>query len=248
MDANDPEGLPKAIFWPLTRNATSDAAGTPSSPPFQHMARVQVAPAPQEETKTVASLLREAIAGGGFKDVKECARSIRVPYDLFNKVLGGHLPKDAQLAEYARKLGVDERELILAAYREKAPDAVKPSFNAIVLLDQHPADLRELLDLVDTSTAAQREELLEVARLLRGKPSERCLRALALLRLYHHLDSELADYFDSMVLMSLRRESLPQLDDYRAATGTPPSKRGAPVHGAAPVRSVKRSPRSGGKR
>ncbi len=55
-------------------------------------------------TKTVASMIREAIEVNGYKDVKECARSIKVPYDLFNKVVGGHIPKDAQLMEYAKKL------------------------------------------------------------------------------------------------------------------------------------------------
>lgn len=188
----------------------------------------------------MASLLRGAISQLGFKDVKECARSIKVPYDLLNKVLGGHLPKDAQLADYARKLGLDERELLLAAYREKAPDAVKPYFNAIAVLDSTPPDLRELLDLVDTSTPAQRGELLELARLLRGKPRERCERALALVRLYHGLEGELASHFDALVVMALRQEPSDALEAFREAAGLP-APESAPRHRSGGTRSQTRS-------
>ncbi len=65
--------------------------------------------------KTVATMIREAIERNSYKDVKECARTINVPYDLFNKVVGGHIPKDAQMVEYAKKLKIDGRELVLAA-------------------------------------------------------------------------------------------------------------------------------------
>jgi len=50
--------------------------------------KVPALPAP----KSVATMIREAIERNGYKDVKECARTIKVPYDLFNKVVGGHLP------------------------------------------------------------------------------------------------------------------------------------------------------------
>ena len=91
---------------------------------------------PEEiRAKSVSTMIREAIERNGYKDVKECARSIKVPYDLFNKVVGGHIPKDAQLTEYAKKLDIDDRELILAAYREKAPEDMKRYFNSVLLLE-----------------------------------------------------------------------------------------------------------------
>ena len=169
------------------------------------------------QLKSVATMIREAIERNGYKDVKECARSIKVPYDLFNKVVGGHIPKDAQLIEYARKLGIDGRELILAAYREKAPDDMKRYFNSVVLLEKHNDAVQELLDLIDSFTADQVGELLQVARLLRDAPREQCRKAIALLRLYHEMTAALVEHFDALVLLALRREDLAGLQSFKDA-------------------------------
>src|SRR5689334_1684462 len=109
------------------------------------MAAKTARPPERPPSKSVASIIREAIERKGYKDVKECARSIKVPYDLFNKVVGGHIPKDAQLLEYAKKLDLDSRELILAAYREKAPEEMKQYFNSVQLLEDHNDTVGEIM-------------------------------------------------------------------------------------------------------
>jgi hypothetical protein len=162
-------------------------------------------------------MIREAIERNGYKDVKECARSIRVPYDLFNKVVGGHLPKDGQLLDYAKKLNVDSRELILAAYREKAPDELKPYFNSVALLDGHSASVREILDALDSMNTDQLDEMLRVARLVRASQREICRKGLALLELYQRLDSQLAEHLDSLIVLALRSEAPPELKGFREA-------------------------------
>lgn len=167
--------------------------------------------------KTVASMIRESIEQNGYKDVKECARAIKVPYDLFNKVVGGHIPKDAQLIEYAKKLNIDYRELILAAYKEKAPDDMKRYFNSVVLLEDHNDKVREVFDIIDALTAEQLKELLQVARLIRSSPREYCRKASALLTLYQQLNPELMDHFDSLVLMVMRNEHLNGLKEFQGA-------------------------------
>lgn len=167
--------------------------------------------------KTVATMIREAIARNGYKDVKECARSIKVPYDLFNKVVGGHIPKDAQLIEYARKLQIDSRELVLAAYREKAPEEMKQYFNSVALLDEHSDSVRELMQIIDTLNSDQLDELLQVARMLQGSPRTRCRKAIALLTLYQEMPEELVEHFDGLVQLSLRREDLPGLHAFQEA-------------------------------
>jgi hypothetical protein len=167
--------------------------------------------------KTVASLIREAIERNGYKDVKECARSIKVPYDLFNKVVGGHIPKDGQLIEYAKKLDIDYRELILAAYKEKAPDEMKRYFNSVNLLEDHNGDVREAMDIMDALTADQLKELVHVARLIRASPREQCRKATALLSVYQQLGAELVEHFDSLILMALRNQPLNGLKDFQAA-------------------------------
>ncbi|HKI97811.1 MAG TPA: hypothetical protein VKB51_04990 [bacterium] len=169
------------------------------------------------QLKSVATMIREAIERNGYKDVKECARSIKVPYDLFNKVVGGHIPKDAQLVEYAKKLDIDSRELILAAYREKAPEEMKRYFNSVVLLEEHNEAVRELLDLMDSFNSDQLGELLHVARLVRDSPRDHCRKSLALLGLYQEMPASLMEYFDSLVLLALRREELTGLQQFKDA-------------------------------
>ncbi len=167
--------------------------------------------------KSVATLIREAIERNGYKDVKDCARSIKVPYDLFNKVVGGHLPKDAQLLEYAKKLNIDSRELILAAYREKAPEEMKPYFNSVALLDGHSATIREVMELLDACNADQLRELLGIARLIRTKPRDYCRKALALVELYQQLEPELMEHMDSLIVLALRSAAPPELKGFREA-------------------------------
>jgi len=169
--------------------------------------------------KTVASLIREAIDRNGYKDVKECARGIKVPYDLLNKVVGGHIPKDGQLIEYAKKLNIDHRELILAAYKEKAPEEMKRYFNSVNLLDDHNGEVREVMDIMDALTADQLKELLHVARLIRASPRDHCRKATALLSVYQQLGPELLEHFDSLILMALRNEPLNGLKEFQAAVG-----------------------------
>lgn len=167
--------------------------------------------------KTVATMVREAIERNGYKDVKECARSIKVPYDLFNKVVGGHIPKDAQLIEYARKLKIDPRELILAAYREKAPEEMKRYFNAALLLEEHDGPVGEILDVVDSLNSDQLEQLLHVAQLIRAAPRHHCRKSTALLELYQQMSPETMDHFESLVLLALRNENVPGLKSFREA-------------------------------
>jgi hypothetical protein len=169
------------------------------------------------QLKSVATMIREAIERNGYKDVKECARSIKVPYDLFNKVVGGHIPKDAQLLEYARKLNIDSRELVLAAYREKAPEEMKRYFNSVVLLEEHNPAVGELLDLMDSLNTDQLGELLAVARLVRNSPRDHCRKSIALLGLYQEMPAGLMEHFDALVLLALRNEALRGLQEFKDA-------------------------------
>lgn len=172
-----------------------------------------------EGQKTVASMIREAIERNGFKDVKECARAIKVPYDLFNKVVGGHIPKDSQLIEYAKKLNIDHRELILAAYKEKSPDDMKRYFNSVLLLEDHNDGVGEILDIVDGLTSDQLTELLHMARLIRTSPRDYCRKGIALLSLYQQMSRELMAHFDSLIIMALRNEDLAGLKAFRREVG-----------------------------
>jgi hypothetical protein len=172
-------------------------------------------PQDKSQPKSVATMLREAIEKNGYKDVKECARSIKVPYDLFNKVVGGHIPKDAQLIEYAKKLNLDSRELILAAYREKAPDEMKRYFNSVLLLENHNERVQETLDLMDAFNADQMAQLLEVARLIKQTSREQCRKAVALLGLYQQMGPELLGHFDSLIVLALNNENLPGLKEFK---------------------------------
>ena len=171
----------------------------------------------RQVSKTVASMIREAIERNGFKDVKECARTIKVPYDLFNKVVGGHIPKDAQLIEYARKLKIDSRELILAAYKEKAPDEMKKYFNSVMLLENHNEQVQEIIDLMDAFNSEQLRQLLHVARLIRLSPRDTCRKATALLELYQQMPREVMGHFDALILLALRNETLPGVDSFKEA-------------------------------
>jgi len=162
-------------------------------------------------------MLREAIARNGYKDVKECARAIKVPYDLFNKVVGGHLPKDAQLLEYAKKLGIDNRELILAAYREKAPDEMKKYFNSVSLLEHHDGPMRQILDLMDALNGDQLSELLQVAQTIRNSSRETCAKATSWLKMYQLLSTDLVEHVDSLILLALRHENISGVKEFREA-------------------------------
>ncbi len=163
-------------------------------------------------------MIREAVERNGYKDVKECARGIKVPYDLFNKVIGGHLPKDAQLIEYADKLKIDRRELVLAAYREKAPDEMKRYFNSVVLLEEHNGPIGEMLEILDGCNSDQLEQLLEMGRVVRDTPREYCRKASALVRMYQQLDREMMDHLDSLILLALRNDKLEGLKEFRGST------------------------------
>lgn len=170
-------------------------------------------------TKSVSSMIREAIERQGYKDVKECARAIKVPYDLFNKVVGGHIPKDSQLIEYARKLKIDSRELILTAYRQKAPEDMKRFFNAVRLLDNQNGAKHEVLEILDDCNADQLQELVEVARTIHAAGRESCRKATSLLHLYQQMDAELMAHFESLILLALRNDTLSGLKDFRKAVG-----------------------------
>lgn len=162
-------------------------------------------------------MIREGIEKSGYKDVKECARAIKVPYDLFNKVLGGHLPKDSQLVEYAKKLKLDSRELILAAYREKAPDDMKVFFNAAQILENFNPQVNELREIINDCNGEQINELLAIARLVHEAPREYAKKALALLTLYQQMDSDLMEYFDSLITLALRNQKLQGMKSFTDA-------------------------------
>jgi hypothetical protein len=181
------------------------------------MAAKSSKPAVTPSPKSVATLVREAIERNGYKDVKDCARSIKVPYDLFNKVVGGHLPKDAQLVEYAKKLNIDARELILASYRQKAPDEMKKYFNSVALLDGHNATVRETMELLDAFTAEQMQEVLAVARMIRSSVRDSCRKAIALLKLYQQLEPALMEHLDSLIVLALRNDASDELKAFKEA-------------------------------
>lgn len=84
--------------------------------------------------KTVAQKIKEAINRKGFTTVKECAQTLGLPYELLRKVVGeDHIPKDNQLLIYARKLGIDPKELLFTAYHQKAPAEFKEYFEMKVI-------------------------------------------------------------------------------------------------------------------
>jgi SOS-response transcriptional repressor LexA len=84
--------------------------------------------------KTVAQKIRDAINRKGFTTVKECAQTLGLPYELLRKVVGeDHIPKDEQLLVYARKLGIDPKELLFTAYHQKAPSEFKEYFEKKVV-------------------------------------------------------------------------------------------------------------------
>jgi len=160
-------------------------------------------------------MIRDAIEKNGYKDVKECARGIKVPYDLFNKVVGGHIPKDSQLIEYGKKLKIDSRELILAAYREKAPEDMKVYFNSVKLLDDHKAPVQEMTAIVDDCNPDQLEQLLQIAKLIHASPREYCRKGISLLNLYQQLNPELMGHLDSLILLALGNNSIPGLKEFQ---------------------------------
>ena len=181
------------------------------------MAMKSKKPTTEAQRKSVSTMIRESIEGNGYKDVKECARSIKVPYDLFNKVVGGHIPKDAQLMEYAKKLNIDSRELILAAYREKAPDEMKRYFNSVLLLEDHNDQIREIMELIDSFNADQMEELVHMARLIMNSKRDACRKAIGLLTLYQQLKPNMTEHFDSLITLAFRNEKLNGMKEFQAA-------------------------------
>lgn len=169
--------------------------------------------------KTVSSMIGEAIERNGYRDVKHCASSIQVPYDLFNKVVGGHIPKDSQLIQYAKKLKIDRHELILTAYRQKVPDDMKGYFNSARLLDNPNGAVQEIFQIVDDCNSDQLQELLHVARTIRTAGRANCRKAITLLQLYQQMDPELMALFESLVLLALRDDKLAGLKDFKNAIG-----------------------------
>ncbi|MGA2192524.1 MAG: S24 family peptidase [Nitrospirota bacterium] len=84
--------------------------------------------------KTVAQKIKDAINRKGFSTVKECAQTLGLPYELLRKVVGeDHIPKDEQLLVYARKLGIEPKELLFTAYHQKAPGEFKEYFEKRVV-------------------------------------------------------------------------------------------------------------------
>jgi len=84
--------------------------------------------------KTVAQKIRDAINRKGFATVKEAAQTLSLPYELLRKVVGeDHIPKDEQLLVYARKLGIDPKDLLFTAYHQKAPSEFKEYFEKKVI-------------------------------------------------------------------------------------------------------------------
>lgn len=174
-------------------------------------------PAVEAQGKSVSTMILESIERNGYKDVKECARSIKVPYDLFNKVVGGHIPKDAQLMEYANKLNIDSRELILAAYREKAPEEMKRYFNSVLLLENHNDQIREIMELIDSFNADQMEELVHMARLIKISKRDACRKSVGLLTMYQQLKPDMVEHFDSLITLAFRNEKLNGMKEFQAA-------------------------------
>jgi len=84
--------------------------------------------------KTVAQKIKDAINRKGFSTVKECAQALGLPYELLRKVVGeDHIPKDEQLLVYARKLGIEPKDLLFTAYHQKAPAEFKEYFESKVI-------------------------------------------------------------------------------------------------------------------
>ena len=84
--------------------------------------------------KTVAQKIKDAINRKGFSTVKECAQTLSLPYELLRKVVGeDHIPKDEQLLVYAKKLGIDPKDLLFTAYHQKAPSEFKEYFEKKVV-------------------------------------------------------------------------------------------------------------------
>jgi SOS-response transcriptional repressor LexA len=89
--------------------------------------------------KTVAQKIRDAINRKGFSTVKECAQALGLPYELLRKVVGeDHIPKDDQLLVYAKKLGIEPKDLLFTAYHQKAPSDFKEYFEK-KLIKETPA-------------------------------------------------------------------------------------------------------------
>ena len=84
--------------------------------------------------KTVAQKIKDAINRKGFSTVKECAQTLGLPYELLRKVVGeDHIPKDEQLLIYAKKLGIEPKDLLFTAYHQKAPMEFKEYFETKVV-------------------------------------------------------------------------------------------------------------------
>ncbi|HEY3347244.1 MAG TPA: S24 family peptidase [Nitrospirota bacterium] len=79
--------------------------------------------------KTFGQKIKDAMARGGFRSIRECALSLELPYELLRKVAcEDHIPKDEQVMVYADKLGLDRKDLLFTAYRQKAPAGFRQLF------------------------------------------------------------------------------------------------------------------------
>jgi hypothetical protein len=79
--------------------------------------------------KTFGQKIRDAMARGGFRSIRECAMTLELPYELLRKVAcEDHIPKDEQVIIYADKLGLDRKEMLFTAYRQKAPAEFRQLF------------------------------------------------------------------------------------------------------------------------
>ncbi|MDH4226042.1 MAG: hypothetical protein OEW12_10390 [Deltaproteobacteria bacterium] len=78
---------------------------------------------------TLSDILKARVQSLGFDDIKDCARELDIPYELFRKVISdGHIPKDKTLLFYAEKLKLEPSQLISTAYHQKAPQPMRHLF------------------------------------------------------------------------------------------------------------------------
>ncbi len=102
--------------------------------------------------KTVSEKIKDAMFRKGYATIKECALALGLPYELLRKVVGeSHIPKDEQLLTYAQKLNIEPKEILFAAYFQKAPDQFKQYFEKNVIHDTPAIDKIPLVDFVEAT-------------------------------------------------------------------------------------------------
>ena len=70
----------------------------------------------------LADVLKNQVALLGYRDLKQCALDLDLPYELLRKVISeGHLPKEKTLMLYADKLGISAQLLLETVYRQRSP-------------------------------------------------------------------------------------------------------------------------------